>query len=161
MESKLRKPFNLTGLIYTINSTQDKLLLEQKSLQELQSNVDTLNEMKTIPEFSFHPLNAWTYDSHKLVTMGLSYTVILILMILVCMCCFNVYTDSTSLCCGPCKCILSAFKCCTQCFTFMGKRLKSNNEQGEIHKFENLNNDHVHTQFNLSGQSKLLMMNHI
>ena len=66
-------------------------------------------------------------------------------MILVCMCCFKVYTDSTSLCCGPCKCILSAFKCCAQCFTFMGKRLKSNNEQGEIHKFENLNNDHVHT----------------
>ena len=33
MESKLRKPFNLTGLIYTINSTQDKLLLEHKSLQ--------------------------------------------------------------------------------------------------------------------------------
>ena len=92
MESNLRKPFNLTGLILTINSTQDKLLLEHKSLQELQSNVDTLNEMKTIPEFSFHPLNALTYDSHKLVTMGLSYTVILILMILVCMCCFNVYT---------------------------------------------------------------------
>ena len=101
--------------------------------------------MKTIPEYSFHPLSALTYDSHKLVTMGLSYTVILILMILVCMCCFNVYTDSTSLCCGPCKCILSAFKCCTQCFLFMGKRLKSDNEQREMHEFENLNNDIVHT----------------
>ena len=27
----------------------------------------------------------------------------------------------------------------------MEKRLKSNNEQGEIHEFENLNNDNVHT----------------
>ena len=145
MESKLKKPFNLSGLIYTINSTQDKLLLEHKSLQELQLNVDTLNEMKTIPKFSFHPLNALTYDTHKLVTMGLSYTVILILMLLVCMCCFNVCTDSTSLCCGPCKCILSAFKCCTQCFVFMRKRLKLDHEQGEMHEFENLNNDNVHT----------------
>jgi len=145
MESKLRKPFNLTGLIYTINSTQDKLLLEHKSLQELQLNVDTLNEMKTIPTFSFHPLHALTYDTHKLVTMGLSYTVLLILMLLICMCCFNVCTDSKSLFCGPCKCVLSAFKCCTQCFVFMGKRLKSDNEQGETHEFENLNNDNVHT----------------
>ena len=145
MESKLRKPFNLTGLIYTINSTQDKLLLEHKSLQELQLNVDSLNEMKSIPEFSFHPLNALTYDTHKLVTMGLSYTVMIIIMLLICMCCFNVCSNSTSLCCGPCKCILSAFKCCNQCFVFIGKRLKSDNEQGEIHEFENLNNDNVHT----------------
>jgi len=83
MESKLNKPFNLSGLINTINSTQDKLLLEHKSLQELQLNVNTLNEMKTIPKFSFHPLNALTYDTHKLVTMGFFYTVILILMLLV------------------------------------------------------------------------------
>ena len=74
MESKIRKPFNLTGLILSINSTQDKLLLDHNSLQELQNNVDTLNEMKTIPEFSFHPLNTLTYDSHKLVTMGLDAT---------------------------------------------------------------------------------------
>ena len=77
--------------------------------------------------------------------MGLSYTVILILMLLVCMCCFNVCTDSTSLCCGPCKCIISAFKCCTQCFVFLRKRLKSENEQGEMQEFENLNNDNIHT----------------
>ena len=122
MESKLNKPFNLSGLIHTINTTQDKLLLEHKSLEELQLNVDT-------------PLNALTYDTHKLVTMGLSYTVILILLLLVCMCCFNVCTDSASLCCGPCKCILSALKCCTQCFVFMRKKLKSEHEQGEMHEF--------------------------
>ena len=68
MESKLNKPFDLSGLIDTINSTQEKLRPEHKSLQELQLNVDTLNEMKTIPKFSFHPLNALTYDTHKLVT---------------------------------------------------------------------------------------------
>ena len=63
MESKLNKPFDLSGLIDTIYSTQEKLLLEHKSLQELQLNVDTLNEMKTIPKFSFHPLNALTYNN--------------------------------------------------------------------------------------------------
>ena len=63
MESKLNKPFDLSGLIDTIYSTQEKLLLEHKSLQELQLNVDTLNEMKTIPKFSFHPLNALIYSN--------------------------------------------------------------------------------------------------
>ena len=84
METTLNKPFNLSGLIETINSTQDKLSLEHKSLKELQLNVDSLNNMKTLPKFSFNPLHALSYDTHKLVTMGLSYTVIIIILILLC-----------------------------------------------------------------------------
>lgn len=146
METTLNKPFNLSGLMETINSTQDKLLLEHKSLKELQLNVDSLNSMKTLPKFSFNPLHALSYDTHKLVTMGLSYTVICIVLILICICCFNICTDSSSLCCAPCKCVITLCKCCTQCFTYVRKNTeKQKKEEGDIHEFENLQNITVKT----------------
>ena len=128
METTLNKPFNLSGLMETINSTQDKLLLEHKSLKELQLNVDSLNNMKTLSKFSFNPLHALSYDTHKLVTMGLSYTVICIILILLCICCFNICTD------------------CTQCFTYVRKNMeKQQKEEGDIHEFENLQNNTMKT----------------
>jgi len=141
MTTKIKRPFNLSLLIESINSTQDKLLLEHNSLEDLQRNVDSLNTMTTIPKFSFNPLHALNYDSHKLVTMGLSYTVLIIILILLCVCCFNVATGSTSLCCAPCKCIISLFKCCTQCFTHVEQKLKTTNERGHPHEFEGILNN--------------------
>ena len=126
MTTKIKKPFNLSALLETINSTQDKLLLEHKSLEELQINVDSFHKMNTISKFNFNPMHALNeQDTHKMVTMGLSYSVILILLFLFCGCCFNVATDSKSLCCAPCKCIISLLKCCTQCFTHIGETLKN------------------------------------
>ena len=58
MTTKIKKPFNFSALLETINSTQDKLLLEHKSLEELQINVDSFHKIKTISKFNFNPMHA-------------------------------------------------------------------------------------------------------
>ena len=66
MTTKIKKPFNLSALVETINSTQDKLVLEHKSLEELQINVDSFHKMKTISKFNFNPMHALNkHDTHK------------------------------------------------------------------------------------------------
>ncbi len=99
-------------------------MLEYKSLEELQINVDSYHKMKTISKFNFNAMHALNEnDTHKMVTMGLSYSVILILLFF-CAWCFNIATGSKSLCCAPCNCLISLLKWCTQCFTHIGESLK-------------------------------------